>query len=521
MENETERIPEAEPTMTDPAAEAVMPEAAPEAPVEAQPLPGAAPEQAEAAPAPAFVTACDVQVRGGSRLAFFDPGELKLKAGDHLILDTARGLDYGLCIVGNHRIPAREGEEPLQRVVRIATENDERIKAENDRKEKAAFAFCMKKIEELGLDMQLASAECAFDGSKLLFFFTADERVDFRELVRILASNYHTRIELRQIGVRDKAKMFGGLGICGRPFCCSSFLSDFEPVSIKMAKTQNLSLNPTKISGTCGRLMCCLKYEQDAYEDLIKSSPKVESFVDTPDGRGTVASANLMRQTVSVRMEKDPEEVRTFQNSEVLVLRSGKAKKTSPPIPDDLAPISGRKEEDPVRRISRVEQRLVLDAEEAEADVPVPEPEAPQPAGAGRERHGGGTERPRQERNRPEGDRRQEGRRRGPAEQNPAPAKPGEAPAAQPERQQRNSQGRNRRPDRRGGQKSGQKPAENKKPQKEEKKFPEMPKTLPGEQKPGKEPKPGWDKPAPGAEPQKKSGNRRRYYHHRKPKQGS
>ena len=213
--------------------------------------------------------------------------------------------------------------------------------AENAAKEKKAFDACLGKVEEYDLDMQLVSAECAFDGSKLLFFFTADERVDFRDLVKDLASMFHTRIELRQIGVRDKAKMVGGLGICGRPFCCATFLDDFQPVSIKMAKTQNLSLNPTKISGTCGRLMCCLKYEQEAYEDLLRTSPKPESFVDTPDGRGTVIEIDLLRQRVKVRMEKQPETVGTYKNEDIAVLRSGKAKKNDPPIPDDLAPISG------------------------------------------------------------------------------------------------------------------------------------------------------------------------------------
>jgi len=191
--------------------------------------------------------------------------------------------------------------------------------------------------------MQLVSAECAFDSSKILFFFTADERVDFRELVKDLAGIFHTRIELRQIGVRDKAKMVGGLGICGRPFCCASFLDDFQPVSIKMAKTQNLSLNPTKISGTCGRLMCCLKYEQDAYEDLLRTSPKADSFVDTPDGRGTVIEVDLLRQRVKVKMEDQPEVVGVYANTDIAVLRNGKAKKNDPPIPADLAPISGNR----------------------------------------------------------------------------------------------------------------------------------------------------------------------------------
>ena len=283
----------------------------------------------------------DIQFRPGQKVYFFDPAGLSLKQGDHVIIDTARGPEYGTCASGNHRIPQSEIVSPLRPVLRIATAQDERIAAENQAKERRAFEACLNKIREHELDMQLVSAECAFDGSKLLFFFTADERVDFRNLVKDLAGTFHTRIELRQIGVRDKAKMVGGLGICGRPFCCASFLDDFQPVSIKMAKTQNLSLNPTKISGTCGRLMCCLKYEQDAYEDLIRNSPKAESFVDTPEGRGTVVDVELLRQRVKVKMEDNPETVTTFPNSEIAVLRNGKAKKNDPPIPADLAPISG------------------------------------------------------------------------------------------------------------------------------------------------------------------------------------
>ena len=284
----------------------------------------------------------DIQFRPGQKIYFFDPNGIACKAGDHVIIDTARGPEYGICVGGNHHISTKDVVSPLRPVLRIATAQDERIMEENRAKEKQAYESCMKKIEEHGLDMQLVSAEYAFDGSKILFFFTADERVDFRELVKNLASMFHTRIELRQIGVRDKAKMVGGLGICGRPFCCASFLDDFQPVSIKMAKTQNLSLNPTKISGTCGRLMCCLKYEQDAYEDLIRNSPKLESFVDTPEGRGTVVELDLLRQRIKVRMEERPEVVSVFPNDEIAVLRSGKAKKNDPPIPADLAPISGK-----------------------------------------------------------------------------------------------------------------------------------------------------------------------------------
>lgn len=249
--------------------------------------------------------------------------------------------EYGTCAGGNHQVPFRDIVPPLRRVLRLATEADDRVLANNQAKEKRAFDICQQKILEHKLEMQLVSAEYAFDGSKILFFFTADDRVDFRELVKNLASIFRTRIELRQIGVRDKAKMVGGLGICGRPFCCAQFLDDFQPVSIKMAKTQNLSLNPTKISGTCGRLMCCLKYEQEAYEDLLKTSPKADSFVDTPEGRGTVVDVNLLRQSVKVRMEEQPDTIGCFHNCEICVLRNGKAKKNDPPVPADLAPISG------------------------------------------------------------------------------------------------------------------------------------------------------------------------------------
>lgn len=290
---------------------------------------------------PTTVEVVDIQFRPGQKVYFFDPAGLQLQTGDHVIIDTARGPEYGICAAGNHEISKKDIVAPLRPVIRIADHQDERIVEENRAKEKKAFEVCLKKIDELDLDMQLVSVECAFDGSKILFFFTADERVDFRELVKNLASYFHTRIELRQIGVRDKAKMVGGLGICGRPFCCVSFLDDFQPVSIKMAKTQNLSLNPTKISGTCGRLMCCLKYEQDAYEDLLRTSPKEESFVDTPEGRGTVVEVNLLRQQVKVRMEDEPDTVRVFSNEDIAILRNGKAKKNDPPIPEDLAPISG------------------------------------------------------------------------------------------------------------------------------------------------------------------------------------
>ena len=307
---------------------------------------------------PEFVEVVDIQFRQGQKVYYFDPAGHSCKQGDHVIIDTARGPEYGICAGGNHQIKQKDVVAPLRPVLRLATAEDKKILAKNRTEEKRAYDICVQKIADHKLDMQLVSAEYAFDGSKILFFFTADERVDFRELVKNLASIFHTRIELRQIGVRDKAKMVGGLGICGRPFCCASFLDDFQPVSIKMAKTQNLSLNPTKISGTCGRLMCCLKYEQDAYEDLIRNSPKIESFVDTPEGRGTVVEIDLLRQRVKVRMEENPETVSVFANTDVAVLRSGKAKKTDPPIPADLAPISGSGKR--VRK-EKVEDKLLLE----------------------------------------------------------------------------------------------------------------------------------------------------------------
>ena len=300
------------------------------------------------------VTVCDIQFRTGTKTYFFDPGNLTVSIGDEVIIDTSRGPEFGRCVHGNHEVQPNEIVAPLRPVIRIATAQDKRVDAENRQREKRALEICQQKIAELGLEMQLVSAEYAFDGSKILFFFTADGRVDLRELVKALASILRTRIELRQIGVRDKAKMVGGLGICGRPFCCREFLEDFQPVSIKMAKTQNLSLNPTKISGTCGRLMCCLNYEQAAYEDLLKTAPKAESLVDTPDGRGTVTDVNLLRQSVKVRLEQQPDTIVCHKNCDICVLRNGKAKKTDAPIPEDYAPISG----DPKRRAKKEPERL-------------------------------------------------------------------------------------------------------------------------------------------------------------------
>ena len=274
-----------------------------------------------------------VRFRNGAKTYYFDPRQLEIEAGQDVIVETAQGLEYASCVEGNHPVEDHQVVDPFRAVVRIATENDRRTIQRNRAREAEAFQICQKKIQQHGLEMKLVRVECSFEGNKILFFFTADGRVDFRELVKDLASVFHARIELRQIGVRDEAKMLGGLGICGRPFCCAQFLDDFMPVSIKMAKTQSLSLNPTKISGTCGRLMCCLKYEQEAYEDALRRMPKNDSFVQTPDGPGNVCDLNVLKEKVTVRLDSQPEAPRCYHNCEVCVLRNGKGSRDGIEIP--------------------------------------------------------------------------------------------------------------------------------------------------------------------------------------------
>ena len=275
-----------------------------------------------------------VRFRNGCKEYYFDPRGLTVPANTDVIVETAQGAEFALCSVGNHLVEDDTVVKPLRGVLRIATDNDRHTAAYNRGREKEAFEVCKKKIQQHKLEMKLVRVECSFDGSKILFFFTADGRVDFRELVKDLAGVFRARIELRQIGVRDEAKMLGGLGICGRPFCCASYMDEFVPVSIKMAKTQSLSLNPTKISGTCGRLMCCLKYEQDAYEDAIKRMPKNDSFVLTPDGTGNVSEVNVLKETVNVKLDDRLEGPRCYHNCEVCVLRSGKGSREGIVIPD-------------------------------------------------------------------------------------------------------------------------------------------------------------------------------------------
>lgn len=242
------------------------------------------------------------------KIYYFDPIGFKFNKGDRAIVETIRGLECGEVAQANKDVNDDEIVKPLKPIVRVATAEDLKVVERNKKKEKEAFDICLKKIALHGLDMKLIDVEYTFDSSKVIFYFTSDGRVDFRELVKDLASVFRIRIELRQIGVRDESKMKGGLGMCGRPFCCNSFLGDFQPVSIKMAKEQGLSLNPTKISGTCGRLMCCLKYEQEAYTDLLKHTPKVGAIVNTPEGRGLVVENNLIAGTLKVKLNNTPED---------------------------------------------------------------------------------------------------------------------------------------------------------------------------------------------------------------------
>ena len=411
-----------------------------------------------------MTTVISVRFRSGCKTYFFDPGDVQVQTGDHVIVETAQGLEYAQCTMGNHPVDDCCVIQPLRPMVRVATENDRRTAAHNRAREKEAFDICQKKILQHKLEMKLVRVECSFEGNKILFFFTADGRVDFRELVKDLASVFRARIELRQIGVRDEAKMLGGLGICGRPFCCSQFLDGFLPVSIKMAKTQNLSLNPTKISGTCGRLMCCLKYEQNVYEDAAKRMPKAESFVQTPDGPGNVKSVDLLRETVKVSLDSAPEPLKCYHNCEVCVLRNGKGSREGIAIPERPARYVEPKEAEEFREEApALMPPFYMDTQLEEA--PMREKIGAPGSGDGkpRRRHRGGrrrggaksgegVEQPKAEARGPE---KKEGRPRPPKQESRpaqpklAEARPGENRAAAPDGE--GEAKRRRRPHHRGG----------------------------------------------------------------------
>ena len=274
-----------------------------------------------------MATVIGVRFKEVGKVYYFDPDGLTLKKGEKVIVETVRGIECGEVAMDNREISDEEIVKPLKKLIRIATPEDIARVTENKKKEKEAFEICQKKIMAHGLDMKLVDVEYTFDGGKILFYFTADGRVDFRDLVKDLAGVFRTRIELRQIGVRDESKMLGGLGICGRPFCCSSFLGEFLPVSIKMAKEQGLSLNPAKISGACGRLMCCLKYEQIAYEHLLKITPKPGAIVETAEGAGTVAEMSLLTGWLKIKLHNNPDAPpKVFHRKDIKIVRDSRIK---------------------------------------------------------------------------------------------------------------------------------------------------------------------------------------------------
>ena len=358
-----------------------------------------------------MVNVIGVRFENAGKLYFFDPGQFWPTPGDYVLVETSRGIEFGEVVTGIKEIDDAMLQSPLKPVVRIASAEDLQHFKDNKAAEKEAYQVCQKKISEHKLDMKLVSVEYTFDNSKILFYFTANGRVDFRSLVKDLASVFKTRIELRQIGVRDEAKMLGGLGICGRPICCGAFLGDFQPVSIKMAKEQNLSLNPTKISGVCGRLMCCLKYEQDQYEAIRKKMPKVGKEVITPDGPGVVWELNVIKETVRVRIQKgDSSELRDY------------------PMEDVQRP--GARREEPKEAPVEAEVPAQETAQEAFAEAPAQEEQRPRKE---RKPHREEGEKPERREKREHREVRKEERRPKEEAVKPAPAeKPAAAPAEAP-----------------------------------------------------------------------------------------
>jgi len=321
-----------------------------------------------------MATVIGVRFKNAGKLYFFDPGDMWPTAGDFVVVETARGIEFGEVVTGIREIDESEIIAPLKKVIRVASAEDVQHAQENARNEKEAYKICQKKIIEHKLDMKLVRVEYTFDNSKILFYFTANGRVDFRSLVKDLASVFKTRIELRQIGVRDEAKMLGGLGPCGRPICCGAFLGDFQPVSIKMAKEQNLSLNPTKISGVCGRLMCCLKYEQDTYEQTRKRMPKVGKEVITPDGIGVVWDLNVVKETIRVRISKgDTSELKDFGIDEIQRPQQGMPKEKPVETEKQDKPEKHEKEEKPSKneKKNRGEEKAPQKEKPAKSPKPV------------------------------------------------------------------------------------------------------------------------------------------------------
>ena len=278
-----------------------------------------------------------VRFKKAGKIYYFDPETTEYTYGQNVIVETARGMEFGTVVIPNRDVSEEDVIPPVKPVTRLATDEDMEINRQNKEKEKEAFEVCIEKIKKHKLEMRLIATELTFDNNKLIFYFTADGRIDFRELVKDLASVFRTRIELRQIGVRDEAKYVNGIGICGRPLCCATFLGDFHPVSIKMAKDQGLSLNPTKISGACGRLMCCLKYEQNVYEELLKKLPKEGDIIETPEGKGEVLSVNVLKQVIKTAIKKPPKNdigVIFFTPDEIRILKRRHRKEDNIPKED-------------------------------------------------------------------------------------------------------------------------------------------------------------------------------------------
>ena len=314
-----------------------------------------------------------VRFKKVGKVYYFDPCGIQTEIGQNVIVETARGVEYGEVALANRDIAEGEVVKPLKKLIRVATPSDAKVVETNQKRANEAFHICEQKIAEHGLDMKLVAVEYTFDLNKVLFYFTADGRVDFRELVKDLASVFRTRIELRQIGVRDEAKVLGGLGICGRPLCCASFLDDFQPVSINMAKQQNLSLNPTKISGTCGRLMCCLKYEQEVYEELGRVTPRVDATVQTPDGIGVVLDASILRGTCTVLLESDTDTPRVYRCTDCQVLQNGARKSHRAARPTVTKPTVS------AEKLDAVLEQMERTTAQPKQEQPRPEPKKPAP----------------------------------------------------------------------------------------------------------------------------------------------
>ena len=366
------------------------------------------------------------------KVYYFDPCGIQVEVGQNVIVETARGVEYGEVALANRDVSEGEVVKPLKKLIRVATPSDAKVVETNQKRAKEAFRICEQKIAEHKLDMKLVSVEYTFDLNKVLFYFTADGRVDFRELVKDLASVFRTRIELRQIGVRDEAKVLGGLGICGRPLCCASFLDDFQPVSINMAKQQNLSLNPTKISGTCGRLMCCLKYEQEAYEELSRVTPRPDSTVQTPDGPGVVTDASLLRGTCTVVLDDDPGTPHCYKCQECQILQAARkqrrpshASKAAEPA---AKPAAEKPEvEKPVVEQPAVEQPVLEQppvpqpeklVQEEQTDAAAPEKESHELSGDKQQRERRRSDRPRRRRRPQNGEQKRDGENNPPRREN-------------------------------------------------------------------------------------------------------